>query len=147
MKKTIEMKKYVMDQMIQLICYTATAVGFYYLTSSKILITLGIDIPLVCSVSYLLRHILVLPLDLFQGCVEQDVYFSKMCNIDGYEFFKNKFCCDWKFYYSSKGKLTLLVPVCQTHEEILQMDKPAIDQKVRICYYKHSKILKSWEII
>ena len=145
MRRTIEMKKYIIDQMIQLIIFIIIVVVFFYTTYEKILIMFVIEAITVCSFSYLLRRILVLPLDLFQGYVEQDVYFSKICNIDEYELFKKKCYCEWNFYFSSKGKLTLLVPVCQTHEEILQMDKPATDQKIRIRYYKYSKILCSWE--
>ncbi len=147
MRKSIKMKKYVIDQMIQLVIFIATVVGFYYVASKIILIMFVIEIITVSSFLYLLRHILILPLDLFLGYVEQDVYFSKISNIDEYEFFRKKCYCEWNFYYSSKGRLTLLVPVCQTLEEILQMDKPETDQKVRICYYKYSKILISWEIL
>ena len=74
--------------------------------------------------------------------------FSKMCNIDEYAVygtFKRRYFCEWNFYYSSKGKLTLLVPVCKRYEEIIKMNKPKTDQKVRVYYYKHSKILYSWE--
>lgn len=145
MRKTIKMKSYIIDQMMLLVACIIVVVGFYRATSDIVLVMIAIEIPIVCSVLYLLRHILVLPLDLLQGYVEQDVYFSKICNIDEYELFKKKCYCEWNFYFSSKGKLTLLVPVCQTHEEILQMDKPATDQKIRIRYYKYSKILCSWE--
>lgn len=108
---------------------------------------LTIEILIVCSCSYLLRRILVFPLDLLRGCIEKDVCFSQICNIDEYEFFRKKCYCEWNFYFSSKSTLTLLVPVCQIHEEILQMDSPVTNQKVRIRYYRYSKILCSWEIV
>lgn len=147
MKNEIKMKQYVIDQVIQLVVFIVLAVGFYVATSERVLIMLSIEILIICSFTYLLKRVFVLPIDLIQGVIEQDVYFSSLCNIDKYEFFRKKYYCEWHFYFSAKDTLTLLVPVCQTHEEILQMDSPGTNQKVRICYYKHSKILCSWEVL
>ena len=147
MGKAIEVKKYIIDQMIQLVFFGVVAVGFYHATSDIGWAMLTIEILIVCSCSYLLRRILVFPLDLLRGCIEKDVCFSQICNIDEYEFFRKKCYCEWNFYFSSKSTLTLLVPVCQIHEEILQMDSPVTNQKVRIRYYRYSKILCSWEIV
>lgn len=147
MRKTIEVKKYIIDQMIQLVFFIVVAVGFYRATLDIVWIMIAIEILITCSCLYLLRRVLVFPLDLLCGYVEKDVCFSQVCNIDEYEFFRKKCYCEWNFYFSSKGTLTLLVPVCQTHEEILQMDSPVTNQKMRIRYYRYSKILYSWEII
>ena len=76
----------------------------------------------------------------------EEVFFSKVSSINDYEFFKGKYCCEWKFY-SSKGTMEVLVPVALTEEEIHNMEKPLVDQKVRICFYRFSKILYSWEIL
>lgn len=141
------MKKYIIDQMLQLIFFMVVAIFFSYATSDIIWIMLATEILIVCSCSYLLRRILVFPLDLLNGCVENEVCFSQICNIDEYEFFRKKCFCEWHFYFGSEDTLTVLVPVCLTHEEILQMDSPVTNQKVRIRYYKRSKILCSWEIL
>lgn len=147
MRKTIKAKKYIIDQLVQLVFFSAVALGFFHATSDIAWVMYVIEILIVCSCSYLLRRILVLPLDLLCGHVEKTVYFSQLCNIDKYEFFRRKYFCEWNFYYSSKGTLTLLVPVCQNHEEILQMDRPVANQKVKIRYYRYSKILYSWECL
>lgn len=102
MRRTIEMKKYIIDQMIQLIIFIIIVVVFFYTTYEKILIMFVIEAITVCSFSYLLRRILVLPLDLFQGYVEQDVYFSKICNIDEYEFFKKNVTVNGIFIFLLK---------------------------------------------
>lgn len=147
MRKTIKAEKYIIDQLIQLVFFSVVALGFYHATSDIVGVMCIIETLLVCSCSYLLRHILVFPLDLLCGYVEKDVCFSQLCNIDEYEFFRKKYFCEWNFYFSSKETLTLLVPVCQTHEEILQMDRPVTNQKVKIRYYRYSKILYSWECL
>ena len=146
MGKTINVKKYIIDQMIQLVFFGVVGVVFYHTTSDILWVMLAIEVLIVCSCSYLLRRVLVFPLDLLFGCIEKDVFFSQICNIEKYEFFKSKCYCEWYFYFASKSTLTLLVPVCQTREEILQMDTPSTNQKVRIRYYRYSKILHSWEI-
>ena len=133
--------------MLQLVCYMVVAIGFFYATSEIVWVMLTIEILIAWSCFILLRRILVLPLDMLLGCVEKEVCFSQICNIDEYEFFRKKCYCEWYFYFSSKGTLTLLVPVCMTYEDILKMDSPVTNQKVRIHYYRYSKILCSWEIL
>ena len=148
MEKKFELKKYIINQSVQLITIIILEIFFYFQTSDIILITLGLELLLGCSSVYLLWRIIVFPLDVLHGYVKQEVCFSKMCNIDEYAVygtFKRRYFCEWNFYYSSKGKLTLLVPVCKRYEEIIKMNKPKTDQKVRVYYYKHSKILYSWE--
>jgi len=147
MKKEMKIKQYVIDQVIQLVIFIVLVVGFYIATSERFWIMLSIELLIICSFSYLLRRIFMLPIDLFQGVTERDIYFSAICNIEEYEFFRKKYYCEWHFYFSSKDTVTLLIPVCQTHEEILHMDSPGTNQKVRVCYYKHSKILCSWEVL
>ena len=102
---------------------------------------------LVCSFGFMCRHVLLLPIDLLVNKVENIVYFSKMSNFDEYDLIKNgKYYCKWKFY-SKDGTLEVLVPVELSKEEIFTMHKPEVDQKVKVTYYKYSKILYSWEVL
>ena len=66
--------------------------------------------------------------------------------IYNYECLGKKYYCEWKFY-SSQGTLQVLVPVFLTEEKIREMEKPQVDQKVKLNYYKYSKILRSWEVV
>ena len=84
------------------------------------------------------------PLDMIMGVCEKDVFFSRVSNIRNYEIIRGKYYCEWKFY-SENGNITLLVPVALTEAEIWNMEKPKVDAKVQVQYYKYSKILKSWE--
>ena len=83
----------------------------------------------------LFKHILLLPFDLLRGSSEQIAYFSKRVGIDNYECLGKKYYCEWKFY-SSQGTLQVLVPVFLTEEKIREMEKPQVDQKVKLNYYK-----------
>ena len=100
----------------------------------------------ILSLTYLCRRILILPLDCILKKRSADVFFSQVSSLNNYEFFKGKYCCEWKFYYS-KGTVEVLVPVALTKEEIHNMEKPLVNQKVRIYYYRFSKILYSWKIL
>lgn len=147
MKKIFNMKKYLLDQLILMIVFIVLSIVFYYLTSKIIWIMILIEITIIWSFSCLLKRFLLLPIDILKGAVEKDVFFSSICNIQEYEFFRENFYCEWHFYFSAKDTLTVLVPISQTYEEILKMDIPVVNQKVRIRYYRYSKILSSWEIL
>ena len=148
MRITISKKKYVMDQLIQLLILIVLVVSMHYVSPSEAAILLFIvDVLLLFSCITVLYRIILLPVDLLLGCKEQEVYFSSMCNIDEYEIFRENYYCEWHFYFGAGDTLTVLVPVCLSHEELLQMNRPITNQKVRIRYYKYSKILCSWEVL
>lgn len=147
MRSRIDMKKYILDQIILFAFLVGLIIVFYFLTSEIVSIMIVMEIIIVWSFSSFLKSFFGLLIDFLQGGIEQEVYFSSQRNIQEYEFFRENFFCKWYFYYSAKGTLTLLVPVCQTYEEILKMDRPEVDQKVRVCYYRHSKILYAWEVL
>lgn len=140
------MKQYIIDQLIFLILGIWMMSILPWMCGYIIIFTIISELIAILSLSYLCRRILVLPLDLILKKRREEVFFSKVSSINDYEFFKGKYCCEWKFY-SSKGTMEVLVPVALTEEEIHNMEKPLVDQKVRICFYRFSKILYSWEIL
>lgn len=87
----------------------------------------------------------MLPFDMLSGKKKKVVYFACQGIVDKMEFFKNMYCCEWKFYYGSNSTITLLVPEVVTEEEMLSREQPEKDMKVIITYYQLSKILCSWE--
>lgn len=102
----------------------------------------------ILSFGYLCRRILIFPIDLVLDKRKEDVYFSKVCNIDNYELYfpPRKYYCEWEFY-SENEILEVLVPIVLTEKEIINMEKPDENQLVRIYYYRYSKILYSWEVL
>ena len=154
MKKEIAMKKYVIDQLLQLMIFWGS---WFYLNYKCGYAFFDPDLWMYAIILFILnalgvfacglfKHILLLPFDLLRGSSEQIAYFSKRVGIDNYECLGKKYYCEWKFY-SSQGTLQVLVPVFLTEEKIREMEKPQVDQKVKLNYYKYSKILRSWEVV
>ena len=118
--------------------------SFYKIHFGPVLIILELIIGI--SFGFYFGRVLLLPLDFLCGKKSEEVYFSRLRDVSSYEFFTKKYFCEWKFY-SSKGTLAVVVPVAYTEAEVRNMNKPLVDQKVRICYYKYSKILYSAELL
>ena len=140
------MKQYIIDQLFFLVIGIWVMIIIPKMCGYIWFLTILFELMVLLSWGYLCRHVLVFPLDLIFEKKKEEVFFSKISSIDNYEFFMGKFYCEWKFY-SSKGSLKLLVPVALAEKEIYNMCKPDVDQKVRVCYYRFSKILHSWEKI
>lgn len=102
---------------------------------------------IIISWGFLCRRLLVFPLDLLLKAKTEDVYFSKQSQFDKYEFFRNKYSCLWTFYDSHNKKTELLVPFSESKEKILSIGCPENKRKIRVTYYKFSKILYSWEYV
>ena len=137
------MKKYFLDQLLFLTIGIVMAIIIPFLWDSKMVTIL--EIVVILSWTYLCRRILILPIDFIVGKLTKTVYFSALCRVEPYEFYKGKYCCKWKFYYGSNKTLTLLVPVALTREELSTMPKPDNSAKVRITYFRFSKILLDWD--
>lgn len=88
MKKTFQAKKYIIDQLIQLVINGVMAIGICYGAADYIWVICVLESLIVFISISSLSRILFFSLDLLCGYVEKDVCFSRMCNIDGYEFFK-----------------------------------------------------------
>lgn len=102
---------------------------------------------IIISWGFLCRRLLVFPLDLLLKAKTEEVYFSKQSQFDKYEFFRNKYSCLWIFYDSHNKKTELLVPFSESKEKILSIGCPENNRKIRVTYYKFSKILYSWEYV
>lgn len=59
----------------------------------------------------------------------------------------NTYCTAWKFYHKDNpfDPVILLVPKEGKKEEVIQMEKPKKNTKLRITYYRFSKILLGYE--
>lgn len=137
------MRKYIIDRVLfalvglWIILHLPQAYGpiFTVISESIVIVSLG----------YLCRRLWVLPLDLITGKNEKIVHFCGLVNICEYEFSRKRCCCLWKFQDNNKT-FKLLNPVSAEREKILAMKQPPKDRKIKITYFRYSKILCSWEL-
>lgn len=140
------MKRYLQDQIGVMSIICVIAFFLFRMCRKHFWPPFILGITLLVTYAYLCRRMIALPLDLLRGKKTETLYFSRMCNIDNYELFQDQYCCEWRFY-SAKGTVKVLVPASLSLDEIRNMDRPKADQKVKVCYYPHSKILYSWELV
>lgn len=99
--------------------------------------TLIFELMAIFSAVYLCRHILLLPLDLIVGKTKKEMYFSSQRGYEENQVFKGKYP-NWYFHYGENEKVSLVVPSC--YDSV-----PEKDIKIKVTYYRYSKILLDWE--
>ncbi len=132
------MRKYLIDQVLFLIAGIGIMICIPFLCGP--IFTFVFEIAVAISWGYLCRRVLLFPLDLLFGKVTSNVYFATQLGLVDYEFRKGRHCPEWKFTSGNKT-LVLLVPMAATLEEILKLEQPKKDEKLRITYFRFSKIL------
>lgn len=137
------MKKYILDQSIFLVLGIAIIVSIPIICGP--FFTLFFEVVVILCWGYLCRRILLLPVDLILGKVTQTAYFAAQCGIEDLEFFKNTYCCEWKFNLGNGQTLRLLVPIAITPKEAYKLVPPQKDVIHRITYFNLSKILLEWD--
>lgn len=145
MDEKIDVRQYLFGHSPMLIVICLVAYFFYWGMSKNIWVMLFYEMLFLIPSAYLYRSVLLLPLDLLLGHVDDEVIFSNMINIEKYEILHNRYYCEWRVNYKSKGKITLTVPVCMKYDEITQIHRPQTGDKIKIRYYRYSKILCAWE--
>lgn len=143
------MKKFLIDQTLILASGVGLMICMPFVFNP--IFTAIFDIAVVASCGYLGQHALLLPIDLLKGKVTEDVYFSTQIGLIDYEFYKRKCYPIWKFRKGNQT-FTLLVPAATTTlprnpQEYPQIERPKGDEKLRITYYRFSKILLSYESV
>lgn len=136
------MKKYVIDQFLFLTVGIAI-IALIPLFCGPIF-TYIFEIVVILSWTYLCLRILLLPIDLILGKVTRTVYFATQSGIEDLEFFKNMHCCEWKFNLENGQTLMLLVPKAITLQEVDKLVFPPKNVKLKITYFRLSKILLEW---
>lgn len=99
-------------------------------------------------VGFQAKELLLLPLDMICGKKEKTMYFWREVNHIDLDFFPKRKTSVWHFIYSQKGinyKVNLLMPIALEEKQIEYMDRPQIHDKIKVTYYRLSKIICSWE--
>lgn len=139
------MKEYLVNQLLYVAIMMAIMIGIP--TFCGPIFTVLFEIVVLLSTVYVCQRTLLLPIDLIMGKITKEVHFSGRLGIELLEFCRKKCCCEWKFYYEGRSDLILLVPVVVSEAELMSMKQPLVDQKVRVTYYRYSRILCNWESI
>ena len=137
-----KMKKYIIDQFLFL------AVGITIISLIPLfcgpVFTLIWELVAILIWGYLCRRILLLPIDLILGKVTRTVYFATQSSIEDLEFFKNMHCCEWKFNLENGETIRLLVLTVIKQQEVDKLVFPPKNVKLKITYFRLSKILLEW---
>ena len=137
------MKKFLIDQILFMVIGVIIMAIIPFFCGP--IFTFIFEILLILCWGYLCRRILWLPIDCILGKVSQTVYFSSQCGVEDLEFIRTTKYCVWKFYFGNDQTLKLLVPMAIKKEGICNVDRPQKDDKLRITYYRFSKILLQWD--
>lgn len=136
------MRKYLVDQLLFLIAWIGIMICIPLLCGP--IFTFILETMVAISWGYLCRRILLLPFDLLFGKVTRSVYFASQACIDDCEFYINRHCPEWRFYYENKT-LILLIPMVATMEVICKRERPKTNAKLSITYFRFSKILLGYD--
>lgn len=136
------MKKFLIDQVLFLIVGIGIMICIPLLCGP--IFTAVFEVVVAISWGYLCRRILLVPLDLLYGKAMRDGYFVTQFCTYACEFYKGVHYPEWEFLYENKS-LVLLVPMAVAIEEIHKIECPPKNVKLRITYFRFSKILLSYE--
>lgn len=140
------MRTYVLDQLIFLLVAIIIMLIVPRMCGGVLLLTIISELMVLISSVYLCRQVFLLAIDSFLEKKVEELHFSKICNISRYEFSKRKCYCEWILYSSTKT-LKLVVPMEVSEKEVNNIEHPKQNQRIRVTYFRFSKILSSWEFI
>lgn len=138
------MRKFVIDKVLYLLYGIAIGIGIYVFERYMVLTIIFETILITCLASQC-SPLFALLIDVFKGSVTKEVYLSGKIISWGYDFFSRGSYTEWKFYYGSNNILRLRVPDIKNSELLEEMKNQRRDQKLKVTYYKLSKILISFE--
>ena len=140
------MRKFVIDKVLYLLFGIAIGIGIYVFERYMVL-TIIFEAIIIYCLSHQFRQLFALLIDVCKGSVTKEVYLSGRIISWGYDFFSRGHYSEWKFYYGSSGILKLCVPDTKNCGLLEEMKSQRRDQKLKVTYYKLSKILISLETV
>lgn len=138
------MRKFVIDKVLYLLFGIAIGIGIYVFEKYIVLTVIFETILITCLASQC-SPLFALLIDVCKGSVTKEVYLSGRIIYRGYDFFSRGHYSEWKFYYGGSGILRLCVPDIKNSGLLEEMKNQRRDQKLKVTYYKLSKILISFE--
>lgn len=137
------MKRYVLDQLFVACVGIVAVIVIPQLFELQVAIFLEVVVLLIYG--YLCRRLILLPYDILHGKKNMTVYYGSQVCVENYEFFSKTHCVIWKFYFGCNEKIQLLVPDAVSKDGHIIKHPPDKNQRVKITYYKQSRIMCKWE--
>lgn len=140
------MRKFIVDRILYLLYGIAAGIGIYVF-ERYIVLTCILETLIIVCLAHQCQPLFALLIDVFKGSVTEEVYLSGKIISRGYDFFRRDSYTEWKFYYGSNGILLLCVIDNKTNILLEEMKRQKQDQKLKVTYYKLSKILIGIEML
>ena len=142
------MKKFIMEFFSRILLGILVAAFVFWYCKSKISLSgaLGILTLFLILWGYYCRSILLLIFDILKGSKTEIVYFSQMRTVRRCQIFFWQYYTVWQFYTSNREILCLVNPQILKIEDVFK-NLPSSNQKMRIEYYRLSKIIISYKIL
>lgn len=139
-----KMKKFIIDQLLFFFIGLAVMGYFLFVFRKRIWFGFLLDAIVLLPLLYVCRRLVLLPLDKLLGKKSGEFIFTAKTDAHYLQYHREYVCFEWEFR-DEKGKtLRLLIPEATKETSITQ---PKKDRRVRIAYYRLSRLLMSWEII
>ena len=122
-------------------------IPFIYSDRYHFIVFIVLEVVMVRAALYICKETLLLPIDLYNGAVVEEVYFDSVLHVWNHMLLGNSYYRELEFHREDKV-LHLIIP-----EKVYSLDElslkpvPPNNKKIRIVYYKRSRILLGWELL
>ncbi len=140
------MKKYILDKIIVLLFGLFSSIFLFVYIHGPWFIMVPITAFIVYIFVKLSRNVALIPIDCILGVREGYMFFVSCVNRYDNEIFYETYYREFKFIYGGNDKLFLIIPEALSIEESYKSELPPIKTKLKVRYYKLSKVLISWEV-
>lgn len=139
------MKKYIIDKIIVLLFGLFSIVFLFIYIHGPLFIMVPIMIFIAYVFVKLSKNVAFIPIDCILGAREEYMFFVSCVNRYDNEIFNETYYRELKFIYGGNDKLFLIIPEAISIEESYKSELPPTKTKLKVRYYKLSKLLISWE--
>lgn len=139
------MKKYILDKIIILLFGLFSSIFLFIYIHGPWFIMVPITAFIVYVFVKSSRNVALIPIDHILGVREGYMFFVSCVNRYDNEIFNETYYRELKFIYGGNSKLFLIIPEALSIEESYRSELPPEKTKLKVRYYKLSKVLISWE--
>ena len=139
-----KMKKWMIDQCLFFFIGIGIMGYFLFVFRRRIWFAVLLDAIVLLPLLYVSRRLVLLPIDKLLGKKKEEVIFAARTGAHELQFNREYHCNEWEFRDDNGRSLRLLIPEATKDASVTQ---PKKDRRVRIEYYRLSRLLTGWEII